>query len=286
MSDVLGEHIITEPESEEDLYEARDRSRLRATGEVVLLYVICLGGALTLAALLVVATGGSWTGVYQAMLDGSIWSPGRWGLTLAVSAPILLVGLGTIVSGRAGLVNIGQEGQLVMGAAFAALRRVEARRAGPAGARRDADRWCGQRRDLGRDRRRAALLAQRSRGADHAADDRRRRQPDGLRAAPALAAPGAGGRPGQPQPGQRAAAGVRPHPAAHHLRQRVPDQCPAGAGAGACAVGHPRSDDRRLPPAHARPQPAHGAPGRRLRAQATASARCSCPEGSPAWPAA
>ena len=124
MSDVLGEHIITEPESEEDLYEARDRSRVRATGEVVLLYVICLGGALTLAALLVVATGGSWTGVYQAMLDGSIWSPGRWGLTLAVSAPILLVGLGTIVSGRAGLVNIGQEGQLVMGAAFAALRRA------------------------------------------------------------------------------------------------------------------------------------------------------------------
>jgi len=129
MSDVLGEHIITEPESEEDLYEARDRSRVRATGEVVLLYVICLGGALTLAALLVVATGGSWTGVYQAMLDGSIWSPGRWGLTLAVSAPILLVGLGTIVSGRAGLVNIGQEGQLVMGAAFAAY--VGSRLGGP-----------------------------------------------------------------------------------------------------------------------------------------------------------
>ena len=95
----------------------------------MLLYVICLGAALTLAALLVVATGGSWTGVYQAMLDGSIWEPGRWGLTLAVSAPILLVGLGTIVSGRAGLVNIGQEGQLVMGACFAAY--VGSRLGGP-----------------------------------------------------------------------------------------------------------------------------------------------------------
>ena len=129
MSDVLGERVITEPESEEDLYEVRERSRLRAMGEVVLLYVICLGGALTLAALLVVATGGSWTDVYQAMLDGSIWEPGRWGLTLAVSAPILLVGLGTIVSGRAGLVNIGQEGQLVMGACFAAY--VGSRLGGP-----------------------------------------------------------------------------------------------------------------------------------------------------------
>ena len=129
MSDILGDHIITEPESEEDLFEARERSRLHATVEVVLLYVICLGAALTLAALLVVATGGSWTGVYQAMLDGSIWEPGRWGLTLAVSAPILLVGLGTIVSGRAGLVNIGQEGQLVMGACFAAY--VGSRLGGP-----------------------------------------------------------------------------------------------------------------------------------------------------------
>ena len=129
MSDILGERIITEPESEEDVFEARERSRLHATVEVVALYVICLGAALTLAALLVVATGGSWTDVYQAMLDGSIWEPGRWGLTLAVSAPILLVGLGTIVSGRAGLVNIGQEGQLVMGACFAAY--VGARLGGP-----------------------------------------------------------------------------------------------------------------------------------------------------------
>ena len=71
--------------------------------------------------MLVAATGGSWTAVYRAMLDGSIRNPGRWGLTLAVSAPILLVGLGTVVNGRAGLVNIGQEGQLVMGASFAAF---------------------------------------------------------------------------------------------------------------------------------------------------------------------
>ncbi len=129
MSDVLGEPILTEPEAEEEVAEARDRSRLRATTEVVVLYVICLGGALTLAALLVAVTGGSWTDVYQAMLDGSIGEPGRWGLTLAVSAPILLVGLGTIVSGRAGLVNIGQEGQLVMGASFAAY--VGSRLGGP-----------------------------------------------------------------------------------------------------------------------------------------------------------
>lgn len=129
MSDLLGEHIVTTPEAEEEVAEAFERSRLHATSEVVLLYVLCIGGALLLAALLVVATGGSWTDVYTAMLDGSIRNPGRWGLTLAVAAPILLVGLGTVVNGRAGLVNIGQEGQLVIGACFAAF--VGARLGGP-----------------------------------------------------------------------------------------------------------------------------------------------------------
>jgi simple sugar transport system permease protein len=40
-------------------------------------------------------------------------------LTLGAAAPMLLVALGTIVSARAGLVNIGQEGQLLIGTAFA-----------------------------------------------------------------------------------------------------------------------------------------------------------------------
>jgi simple sugar transport system permease protein len=101
--------------------QARQRSRRGITLEVVGLYAICISGALVLAALLVAVTGGSWTAVFSAILDGSILNRGRIGLTLAVSAPILLVALGTIVNGRAGLVNIGQEGQLVMGSCFAAF---------------------------------------------------------------------------------------------------------------------------------------------------------------------
>jgi simple sugar transport system permease protein len=130
MSDV-GERVISDEESDEVIAAARQRSRFGATSEVVLLYVICIGGALALAAILVAATGGSWTAVYRAMLDGSIRNPGRWGLTLAVSAPILLVGLGTVVNGRAGLVNIGQEGQLVMGASFAAFLASRLAGSGP-----------------------------------------------------------------------------------------------------------------------------------------------------------
>ena len=109
--------------------QARQRSRRGISLEVIGLYAICIAAALVIAALLVALTGGSWTAVFSAILDGSILNRGRLGLTLAVSAPILLVALGTIVSGRAGLVNIGQEGQLVMGSCFAAF--AASRLAGP-----------------------------------------------------------------------------------------------------------------------------------------------------------
>ncbi len=104
---------------------AREDSRV----EIVGLYAASIAVALVLSGVLVVATGGSWQDVYRAMIDGSIRNPGRWGGTLGVAAPVLVVALGTIVSGRAGLVNIGQEGQLVVGAGLAAY--VGVRMGGP-----------------------------------------------------------------------------------------------------------------------------------------------------------
>ena len=127
MADV-GERETLDTE-QPDPAPATKQSRFGATAEVIVLYVVCLFVALALAAICVSATGGSWSNVYTAMLDGSIRKPGRWGLTLGVSAPILLVALGTIVNSRAGLVNIGQEGQLIIGSCFSAYAGV--RLAGP-----------------------------------------------------------------------------------------------------------------------------------------------------------
>jgi simple sugar transport system permease protein len=129
VSDLGTTAATIDEERPEVVAQARQRSRRGISLEVIGLYAICIAGALALAALLVAATGGSWTAVFSAILDGSILNRGRIGLTLAVSAPILLVALGTIVSGRAGLVNIGQEGQLVMGSCFAAF--AASRLAGP-----------------------------------------------------------------------------------------------------------------------------------------------------------
>lgn len=92
------------------------RARL---GEWLVLYVLSVLAALLLSAILVEATDGAWRPVVSALIDGSLRRPGRWGETLGTAAPILLVAVGTIVAAKAGLINIGQEGQLFVGAAFA-----------------------------------------------------------------------------------------------------------------------------------------------------------------------
>ena len=88
-------------------------------GEWLLLYAFSVAAALLLSAILVEATGGDWRPVVDALLDGSLLKSGRWGETLGTAAPILIVAVGTVVSAKAGLINIGQEGQLFVGAAFA-----------------------------------------------------------------------------------------------------------------------------------------------------------------------
>jgi ABC-type uncharacterized transport system permease subunit len=83
------------------------------------LYAASVAAALGVSAILIRATGGDSFAVFDALIEGSLTGSGRWGLTLGAAAPMLLVALGTIVSARAGLVNIGQEGQLLIGTAFA-----------------------------------------------------------------------------------------------------------------------------------------------------------------------
>ena len=93
-----------------------DRAREGAT--VATIYLTSIAVALLIAALVLYATGGSWTAVLSAMLDGSVRGPGRWGTTIGTAVPLLLVALGTVINAKAGLVNLGQEGQLYVGAAF------------------------------------------------------------------------------------------------------------------------------------------------------------------------
>lgn len=95
------------------------------------LYVLSIAGALVLSGILVASTGGSALGVFGALLDGSIRSPGAWGLTLTTMAPLLIVAIGAVAATRASIVNIGQEGQLLIGACFAAFLAVRLPGPGP-----------------------------------------------------------------------------------------------------------------------------------------------------------
>jgi simple sugar transport system permease protein len=106
-------------------------ARFSVIGETILLYAMCIGAALAISALIVVATGGDAGAVFGALLDGSIRGPGRIGETLGAAVPLLVVALGAIVSSRAGLVNIGQEGQLFVGAAFGAYVGTKLGATGP-----------------------------------------------------------------------------------------------------------------------------------------------------------
>lgn len=107
------------------------RPQLAELSRLAGLYVGCIAAALALSALLVEVTGGSSLDVFSALLDGSVRGNGRIGATIGVAVPLLLVAVGTIISNRAGLVNIGQEGQLYLGAAFAAYAGTKLGMQGP-----------------------------------------------------------------------------------------------------------------------------------------------------------
>ena len=90
--------------------------RWRAGAEMFGLYLLSMGGAVLISGILVEITGSSWSQVFGALLDGAFLAPGRWGTTLNIAAPMLFVALGMVIGVRAGVFNIGQEGQLMMGA--------------------------------------------------------------------------------------------------------------------------------------------------------------------------
>ncbi|MDG4772473.1 ABC transporter permease [Solwaraspora sp. WMMD792] len=78
--------------------------------------VVTVAVALGLSALLIAVTGGSPSASVQALYQGSMASPRAWSNSLLYVAPLLLVAVGACVSARSGFFNIGQEGQVLIGA--------------------------------------------------------------------------------------------------------------------------------------------------------------------------
>jgi len=97
------------------------RSGWLTVGLTVVLVVIAGG----LSAALILSTGGSPSGSLHAVWTGSMANAAGWSTTLLNTAPLLLVAAGTCIAATAGTFNIGQEGQVLIGAmagAFVGLR--------------------------------------------------------------------------------------------------------------------------------------------------------------------
>jgi simple sugar transport system permease protein len=107
------------------------QARLGSALLTVALFACAIGVALAASALLVELTHGSPASVFTSMYDGSINGWGSFGYTLDSAAPLLIVAIGTIISVRAGQFNIGQEGQLMMGALAGALVAIRLPGPGP-----------------------------------------------------------------------------------------------------------------------------------------------------------
>lgn len=82
------------------------------------LTVVALAGALflALASLFFAALGRAPGALFLAMLDGAFGSGYALSETLVKTAPVLLCALGTVLPARLGLISVGAEGQLFMGA--------------------------------------------------------------------------------------------------------------------------------------------------------------------------
>ncbi|KPI05278.1 ABC-type transporter, integral membrane subunit [Actinobacteria bacterium OK074] len=87
----------------------------------VLAGAVAVALALLAGAVLVAAVGKDVPGAFGALLDGAFGSTQNLANTLVEAVPLALVGVGVSLSFRAGLFNVGAEGQLLMGGLAAGL---------------------------------------------------------------------------------------------------------------------------------------------------------------------
>ncbi len=82
--------------------------------------LLAIGISFLIGAIIILATGNNPIGAYGALISGAIGSPSAIGRTLVNATPLIFTGLGVAVAFRAGLFNIGGEGQVFIGAITAA----------------------------------------------------------------------------------------------------------------------------------------------------------------------
>ena len=83
--------------------------------------VLATLAALAIGAIMLLLLGVSPISAYDAMLEGAFGSTNALAETLVKATPLLLVGLGICIAFRGNVINIGGEGQMIVGALLATL---------------------------------------------------------------------------------------------------------------------------------------------------------------------
>jgi ABC-type uncharacterized transport system permease subunit len=86
-----------------------------------LLPVLATLAALAIGAIMLLLLGTNPGEAYMAMAEGAFGSPNAVAETLVKATPLLLVGLGICIAFRGDMINIGGEGQMIIGAILATL---------------------------------------------------------------------------------------------------------------------------------------------------------------------
>src|SRR5918993_3465622 len=94
--------------------------RLSSRAENVLLPIAAVVIALLIGAVLIALDGANPLTAYSSLLQGAVGSQEAIARTLEKATPLIFTGLAVIVGMKAGLFNIGAQGQLLLGAVFAA----------------------------------------------------------------------------------------------------------------------------------------------------------------------
>ncbi len=92
-----------------------------AWGQTLLLPFLAIVTALIIGAVIIVATGADVIAAYGGLFMGAIGTPRAIAYTLVVATPYIFGGLAVLVGFRAGLFNIGVEGQIAVGSMCAAI---------------------------------------------------------------------------------------------------------------------------------------------------------------------
>jgi ABC-type uncharacterized transport system permease subunit len=90
----------------------------RAATRRFLIPVLAVAGALAIGAVMLLALGANPVEGYVAMFEGAFGSGDALIETALKATPLLLVGVGITIAFRANVINIGGEGQMIMGAIF------------------------------------------------------------------------------------------------------------------------------------------------------------------------